>query len=219
MFLPFFIRSGIRYDYLLEDTSQEFISELVQHYVSGQLRVAPEHCSATVLDKMGKPHIEAYKKFSQKLDKATEKIGKEQYLVPYVMSSHPGCTMKEAVELAQFLKRENIHPEQVQDFYPTPGTISTCMFYTGIDPYTMKEVYVPKKPEEKAMQRALMQWFIPKNKDLVFKALKIAGRLHLAGSNKNCLITASKGFVNNQNKKQNNKQSSRKNCKYKKSRK
>lgn len=191
-----FIRSGIRYDYLLEDISEEFIHELVDHYVSGQLRVAPEHCSATVLDKMGKPHIEAYKKFSDKFYKATNKAGKEQYLVPYVMSSHPGCTMKEAVELAQFLKRENIHPEQVQDFYPTPGTISTCMFYTGIDPYTMKEVYVPKKPEEKAMQRALMQWFVPKNKDLVIKALKIAGRTDLIGSGKNCLVTAPKGFVN-----------------------
>lgn len=200
-----FIRSGIRYDYLLEDTSEEFITELVQHYVSGQLRVAPEHCSATVLDRMGKPHIEAYKKFSQKFYKATQRAGKEQYLVPYVMSSHPGCTMKEAVELAQFLKRENIHPEQVQDFYPTPGTISTCMFYTGIDPYTMKEVYVPKKPEEKAMQRALIQWFIPKNKDLVIKALKIAGRTDLIGSGKNCLVTAPKGFVNKPNNKPKNK--------------
>ena len=114
--------------------------------------------------------------------------------MPYVMSSHPGCTMKDAVELALFLKREKIHPEQVQDFYPTPGTISTCMFYTGINPYTMEEVYVPKNPEEKAMQRALMQYFIPKNKDLVFKALKSVGRLDLVGTSKNCLITPPKGY-------------------------
>ena len=189
-----FIRSGIRYDYLLEDSSDEFLQELVKYHVSGQLRVAPEHCSETVLDRMGKPHIEAYKKFSDMFYKETKRANKEQYIVPYIMSSHPGCTMKEAVELALFLKREKIHPEQVQDFYPTPGTISTCMFYTGIDPYTMKEVYVPKSPEEKAMQRALMQYFIPKNKDLVFKALKSVGRLDLVGTAKNCLITPPKGF-------------------------
>ena len=189
-----FIRSGIRYDYLLEDNSKEFLQELVKYHVSGQLRVAPEHCSQTVLDHMGKPHIEAYKKFSDMFYKETQKVNKEQYIVPYVMSSHPGCTMKDAVELALFLKREKIHPEQVQDFYPTPGTISTCMFYTGINPYTMEEVYVPKKPEEKAMQRALMQYFIPKNKDLVFKALKSVGRLDLVGTSKNCLITPPKGY-------------------------
>ncbi len=207
-----FIRSGIRYDYMLQDNSEEFLNELVKYHVSGQLRVAPEHCSQTVLDYMGKPRIEAYKKFSEKFYKATGKVHKEQYLVPYVMSSHPGCTMKDAVELALFLKRENIHPEQVQDFYPTPGTISTCMFYTGLDPYTMKEVYVPKNPKEKAMQRALMQYFIPKNKDKVFQALKIAGRLDLVGKGKNCLITPPKGYNSikenkNTPKKKNNKYS------------
>lgn len=207
-----FIRSGIRYDYMLQDKSDEFLTELVKYHVSGQLRVAPEHCSQTVLDYMGKPRIEAYKKFSEKFYKATGKAEKEQYLVPYVMSSHPGCTMKDAVELALFLKRENIHPEQVQDFYPTPGTISTCMFYTGLDPYTMKEVYVPKDPKEKAMQRALMQYFIPKNKDKVFQALKLAGRLDLVGNGKNCLITAPKGYNSNREnknipKKKNNKYS------------
>ena len=187
-----FVRSGIRYDYFLADKSDEFLDELVRYHVSGQLRVAPEHCSQVVLDRMGKPHIEAYKRFSEKFYRATKQIGKEQYIVPYLMSSHPGCTLKEAVELAVFLKREKIHPEQVQDFYPTPGTISTAMFYTGLDPYTLKEVYVPKAPEEKAMQRALMQYFIPKNREIVYKALKRAGRLDLVGSTKNCLITAPK---------------------------
>lgn len=185
-----FIRSGIRYDYYLADKNDEFLYELVKHHVSGQLRVAPEHCSEVVLDKMGKPHIEAYKKFSEKFYSATKGVKKEQYIVPYLMSSHPGCTLKEAVELAQFLKREKIHPEQVQDFYPTPGTISTAMFYTELDPYTLEKVYVPKTPGEKAMQRALMQYFIPANKDKVFKALKAAGRLDLVGNGKNCLITA-----------------------------
>lgn len=189
-----FIRSGIRYDYLLEDKNSEFLDELVRYHVSGQLRVAPEHCSQAVLDKMGKPHIEAYKKFSDMFYKATRQAGRDQYIVPYLMSSHPGCTMKDAVELARFLKREKIHPEQVQDFYPTPGTISTAMFYTGLDPYTLKEVYVPKNPKEKAMQRALMQYFIPKNRELVLQALKQTGRLDLVGNGKNCLITAPKSF-------------------------
>lgn len=131
-----FIRSGIRYDYLMEDESDEFIKELIKNHVSGQLKVAPEHCSAAVLDKMGKPHIEAYKKFQQKFYAITKGMGKEQYLVPYLMSSHPGSTLKEAIDLAVFLKEHNMRPEQVQDFYPTPGTLSTCMFYTGYDPYT-----------------------------------------------------------------------------------
>lgn len=189
-----FIRSGIRYDYFLADKSDEFLYELVKYHVSGQLRVAPEHCSNAVLDKMGKSHIELYKKFSDMFYKATSAVNKEQYIVPYLMSSHPGCTLKEAVELAVFLKKEKIHPEQVQDFYPTPGTISTAMYYTGLDPYTMKEIYVPKSPGEKAMQRALMQYFIPKNKDTVFKALKAAGRLDLVGNGKNCLINVPKDF-------------------------
>ncbi len=144
-----FIRSGIRYDYLMEDESDEFIRELIRNHVSGQLKVAPEHCSAAVLDKMGKPHIEAYKRFQEKFYSITKGMGKEQYLVPYLMSSHPGSTLKEAVDLAIFLKENKIHPEQVQDFYPTPGTISTCIFYSGFDPYTMEEVYVPRTAEEK----------------------------------------------------------------------
>lgn len=206
-----FIRSGIRYDYLLEDKNEEFINELIEHHISGQLRVAPEHCSQAVLDKMGKPYIESYKKFTQKFYKITKRLGKEQYVVPYVMSSHPASTLKDAIELAQFLKREDIHPKQVQDFYPTPGTVSTCMFYTGIDPYTMQEVYVPKTTQEKAMQRALLQWFLPQNKELVYKALKIAGRLDLVGNGKNCLITMPKGYVKNpqQNKKNNSRKKKR----------
>ena len=188
-----FIRSGIRYDHLLEDKDDSFFRELVAHHVSGQLKVAPEHCSAAVLDKMGKPHIEAYVKFSKKYFSYTQKEGKEQYLVPYLMSSHPGSTLKEAVELALFLKKICIRPEQVQDFYPTPGTVSTCMYYTGLDPYTMKEVYVAKDPHEKAMQRALLQYFNPKNADLVREALKRAGRHDLIGNSDKCLVRPARG--------------------------
>ncbi len=184
-----FIRSGIRFDYLMEDESDEFLSELVRYHISGQLRVAPEHCSAAVLDKMGKPHIETYKKFCDKFYKLTGKANKDQYVVPYLMSSHPGCTLKDAVELAVFCKENGIHPKQAQDFYPTPGTISTAMFYTGLDPYTLKEVYIPKTEEEKAMQRALLQYFIPENKKLVIKALNKAGRRDLIGNGKKCLVT------------------------------
>ena len=189
-----FIRSGIRYDYLMEDESDEFIKELIKNHVSGQLKVAPEHCSAAVLDKMGKPHIEAYKKFQKKFYEITKGIGKEQYLVPYLMSSHPGSTLKEAIELAVFLKENNMRPEQVQDFYPTPGTLSTCMFYTGLDPYTMEEVYVPRTPEEKKMQRTLLQYFKPENKRIVISALKKAGRTDLIGYGKNCLVTPEKNI-------------------------
>ena len=189
-----FIRSGIRYDYLMEDESDEFIKELIKNHVSGQLKVAPEHCSAAVLDKMGKPHIEAYKKFQKKFYEITKGIGKEQYLVPYLMSSHPGSTLKEAIELAVFLKKNNMRPEQVQDFYPTPGTLSTCMFYTGLDPYTMEEVYVPRTPEEKKMQRTLLQYFNPENKRIVISALKKAGRTDLIGYGKNCLVTPEKNI-------------------------
>lgn len=189
-----FIRSGIRYDYLMEDESDEFIKELIKNHVSGQLKVAPEHCSAAVLDKMGKPHIEAYKKFQKKFYEITKGIGKEQYLVPYLMSSHPGSTLKEAIELAVFLKKNNMRPEQVQDFYPTPGTLSTCMFYTGLDPYTMEEVYVPRTPEEKKMQRTLLQYFKPENKRIVISALKKAGRTDLIGYGKNCLVTPEKNI-------------------------
>ncbi|MCI5815522.1 YgiQ family radical SAM protein [Ruminococcus sp.] len=184
-----FIRSGIRYDYLMADPDDTFMRELIRYHVSGQLKVAPEHCAAAVLDKMGKPHIEAYLAFQKKFYEITKGMGKEQYLVPYLMSSHPGSTLQAAVELAVFLKQQHIHPEQVQDFYPTPGTLSTCMFYTELDPYTMEPVYVPKTPEEKAMQRALLQYFQPKNKPLVLAALKKAGRRDLIGTGPDCLVT------------------------------
>ena len=183
-----FIRSGIRYDYLMADPDDTFLRELIRYHVSGQLKVAPEHCAAAVLDKMGKPHIEAYLAFQKKFYEITKGMGKEQYLVPYLMSSHPGSTLQAAVELAVFLKQQHIHPEQVQDFYPTPGTLSTCMFYTELDPYTMEPVYVPKTPEEKAMQRALLQYFQPKNKVLVLAALKKAGRRDLIGTGSDCLV-------------------------------
>ncbi len=186
-----FIRSGIRYDYILADKNNEFLDELVEHHVSGQLKVAPEHASNKVLDYMGKPHIEAYEEFERRFYASTKKCGKEQYLVPYLMSSHPGCTLNEAVELALFLKKHNIRPEQVQDFYPTPGTISTAMFYTGLDPYTMEPVFVPRSKEDKSMQRALLQYFKPENKQLVEKALIIAKRRELIGFGKDCLITPS----------------------------
>jgi len=186
-----FIRSGIRYDYMLEDKNDDFFKELVEHHVSGQLKVAPEHCSAVVLDMMGKPHIEAYKIFSKKYFQRTKQLGKEQYLVPYLMSSHPGSTLNEAIELALFLKAEKIRPEQVQDFYPTPGTISTCMYYTGINPYTNEKVYVAKTKEEKAMQRALLQYYKAENKDIITKALSIAKRRDLIGTSPNCLVKPS----------------------------
>lgn len=207
-----FIRSGIRFDYLMEDESKEFFHELVKYHVSGQLKVAPEHCSAAVLDKMGKPHIETYKRFQDEFYKFTKQVGKEQYLVPYLMSSHPGSTLKDAVELALFLKKEHIRPEQVQDFYPTPGTISTAMFYTELDPYTLEPVYVPKTMKEKHMQRALLQYFNPKNKEIVVEALRKAGRTDLIGNGKNCLVSMpqnmrtqknSQGKQNNRNKNNN----------------
>ena len=183
-----FIRSGIRYDYLLLDKDDEFFRELVENHISGQLKVAPEHCSAAVLDAMGKPHIEGYIEFSKRYFKYTGSVGKEQYLVPYLMSSHPGSTLKEAVDLALFLKKHSIRPEQVQDFYPTPGTVSTCMFYTGLDPYTLKPIYVARSEKEKAMQRALLQYYEPRNKGLVINALKAAGRTDLIGPSPSCLI-------------------------------
>ena len=199
-----FIRSGIRFDYLLEDKDKTFFRELVEHHTSGQLKVAPEHCSASVLDYMGKPHIEAYIKFSREYFAINKKIGKEQYLVPYLMSSHPGSTLDDAIELALFLKKEHIKPEQVQDFYPTPGTVSTCMFYTGLDPYTLKEVYVAKNPHDKALQRALLQSYNPKNKALVEEALKKAKRFDLIGNGEKCLIKGSSTPVQNKNKYGNN---------------
>ena len=192
-----FIRSGIRYDYLLKDKDDSFFRELVKYHVSGQLRVAPEHCSAAVLDKMGKPHIQAYIDFSKRYFDYTGKVGKEQYLVPYLMSSHPGSTLDDAVELALFLKKHRIRPEQVQDFYPTPGTISTTMYYTGLDPYTMQEVYCTKNPHEKALQRALLQYYVPENEKLVTEALRRAKRYDLIGSGEKCLIKGAPQKNNN----------------------
>lgn len=183
-----FIRSGIRFDYLLADPDETFFKELVQHHISGQLKVAPEHCSAAVLSCMGKPSIETYMRFKKRYYQLTKSCGKEQYLVPYLMSSHPGSTAKDAIELAVFLKKEGLHPEQVQDFYPTPGTISTCMFYTGMDPYTLKPVYVPRTPRQKAEQRALLQYFRPENRRLVMDALVQAHRTDLIGNGPDCLI-------------------------------
>lgn len=186
-----FIRSGIRYDYLLRDKDDSFFRELVKHHVSGQLKVAPEHCSAAVLDKMGKPHIEAYVDFSRRYFQYSGEADKDQYLVPYLMSSHPGATLKEAIELALFLKKNRIRPEQVQDFYPTPGTISTTMYYTGLDPYTMQEVYCAKNPHEKAMQRALLQYYNSSNAPLIEEALRKAKRFDLIGSGEHCLVRPS----------------------------
>ncbi len=188
-----FIRSGIRFDYLIADKDETFFKELVAHHVSGQLKVAPEHCSSNVLKHMGKPNIDVYNKFKKRFYELTQSIGKKQFLVPYLMSSHPGSTINDAIELSLFLKREGLHPEQVQDFYPTPGTISTCMFYTGLDPFTMKEIYVPKTPKEKAEQRALLQYYRPENASIVRSALRKAGRYDLIGNGKNCLVPAESG--------------------------
>lgn len=183
-----FIRSGIRFDYVMADKDDTFMKELCEHHVSGQLKVAPEHVSDAVLSKMGKPENRVYQEFVKKYKKINQQIGKNQYLVPYLMSSHPGSTMKEAIELAEYLRDLGYMPEQVQDFYPTPSTISTCMYYTGVDPRDMKPVYVPKNPHEKAMQRALIQYRNPKNYHLVMEALKQEGRMDLIGFEKHCLI-------------------------------
>ena len=182
-----FVRSGIRFDYLMADRDDRFFRELLEHHVSGQLKVAPEHIADSVLSCMGKPSAKVYDGFKKKFYKLNEMLGKEQYLVPYLMSSHPGSTLQEAIELAEYLRREKIRPEQVQDFYPTPGTVSTAMYYTGLDPFTMQPVHVPKG-EEKAMQRALLQAFLPENRRLVMKALQKAGREDLIGFGPNCLI-------------------------------
>ncbi len=183
-----FIRSGIRFDYVLADQSREFLRELCEHHVSGQLKVAPEHVADPVLKRMGKPGNHVYRRFVNEYCEMNKKLGKEQYLVPYLMSSHPGSTMKEAVELAEYLRDLGYMPEQVQDFYPTPSTISTCMYYTGYDCRTMEKVYVPVNPHEKAMQRALIQYRNPKNYELVEEALKAAGRTDLIGYDRKCLI-------------------------------
>ena len=183
-----FIRSGIRFDYLLADKKQEFLRELCEYHVSGQLKVAPEHVAGPVLSLMGKPEHKVYEEFTRQFYKMNEKIGKEQYLIPYLMSSHPGSTLKEAVELAEYCRDLGYMPEQVQDFYPTPSTLSTCMYYTGVDPRTMQKVYVPKSPHEKAMQRALIQYRNPELYDLVIEALHKAGRSDLIGFGPKCLV-------------------------------
>ena len=183
-----FIRSGIRFDYVLADKNRAFLRELCEYHVSGQLKVAPEHVADAVLKRMGKPQNSVYMQFVREYKEMNKKIGKEQYLVPYLMSSHPGSTLKEAVELAEYLRDLGYMPEQVQDFYPTPSTLSTCMYYTGLDPRTMEEVYTPHNPHEKAMQRALIQYRNPKNYDLVKEALIKAGRTDLIGFDKKCLI-------------------------------
>ncbi len=183
-----FVRSGIRYDYMLEDKNDDFFAELVKYHISGQLKVAPEHCIDGVLDYMGKPHIDVYEKFMDKYKKMNNRFSKEQYVVPYLMSSHPGSTLADAVALAEYLNKKGRQPEQVQDFYPTPGTVSTCMYYTGIDPMTMKSVYVAKTFHEKAMQRALLQWKRPDKRKLVIEALKEAGREDLIGYGPECLV-------------------------------
>ena len=188
-----FIRSGIRFDYVLADPDDTFLRELCEYHVSGQLKVAPEHVSDPVLQKMGKPEYSVYQKFVEKYNQMNKKLRKDQYLVPYLMSSHPGSTLKEAVNLAEHLRDFGYMPEQVQDFYPTPSTLSTCMYYTGVDPRNMQPVYVPKNPHEKAMQRALIQYRDPKNYDLVMDALKKTGRMDLVGYDKRCLIRPEKG--------------------------
>ena len=187
-----FIRSGIRFDYLIYDNDETFFKKLVRDHVSGQLKVAPEHCCNGVLGYMGKPSIEVYNKFKSRFFELTKSMNKEQYLVPYLMSSHPGSTLKDAIELALYLKRSGYSPEQVQDYYPTPGTVSTVMYYTGIDPLTMKKVYVVTDYHEKQLQRALLQYSKPQNADLVREALIKAGRTDLIGNGKDCLVSDKK---------------------------
>ena len=198
-----FVRSGIRFDYLMLDQDDTFFRELVEHHISGQLKVAPEHICNAVLSKMGKPENAVYEAFTEKYHRLNQKLGKNQFLVPYLMSSHPGSTLREAVALAEYLRKTGYMPEQVQDFYPTPSTMSTVMYYTGVDPVTMKPVYVCKNPHEKAMQRALIQYRNPKNYELVREALKLAGREDLIGYDKKCLIkprNPAGGPANQQNK-------------------
>lgn len=183
-----FVRSGIRFDYVMADRDDTFLKELCQDHISGQLRVAPEHISDQILRAMGKPPHNVYQQFLDRYGRVNRLTGKKQYVVPYLMSSHPASTLKEAVELAEYVRDLGYMPQQVQDFYPTPGTVSTCMYYTGLDPRTMKPVYVPKKPHEKAMQRALIQYRDPKNYELVKEALLKAGRGDLIGFDRHCLI-------------------------------
>ena len=183
-----FIRSGIRFDYMLRDKKSEFFRELVQYHVGGQLKVAPEHIAPNVLAAMGKPFADVYERFCNRFYELSAECGKEQYLVPYLMSSHPGSRLEDAVELAVYLKKHHMSPEQVQDFYPTPGTLSTAMYYTGLDPRSLKPVFVARTPEDKAMQRALLQFRSPKNRELVLRALVLAGREDLIGSGPGCLV-------------------------------
>lgn len=199
-----FIRSGIRFDYLLKEEDRTFLRELCEYHVSGQLKVAPEHVAAPVLSLMGKPEHKVYEQFTEEFYKMNKKIGKEQYLVPYLMSSHPGSTLKEAVELAEYCRDLGYMPEQVQDFYPTPSTLSTCMYYTGVDPRTMKPGYVPKSPHEKAMQRALIQYRNPELYDLVSEALHKAGRTDLIGFGPKCLIRPRKFADQKKNEREKN---------------
>ena len=183
-----FVPSGLRYDYMMAARNDAFFKELVEHHISGQLKVAPEHMSDNALYYMGKPSFNVYEQFRERYARINQKLGRKQYLVPYLMSSHPGATLDDAIMLAQYLNRIGYMPEQVQDFYPTPGTLSTAMYYTGIDPRTMKPVYVAKTPEEKAMQRALLQWRRPDKRPIILAALKKAGREDLIGYGKECLI-------------------------------
>lgn len=215
-----FVRSGIRFDYLMLDKNDTFMKELVEHHISGQLKVAPEHICDAVLSKMGKPENAVYEAFTDKYKKMNQRLGKNQFLVPYLMSSHPGSTLKEAVELAEYLRDIGYMPEQVQDFYPTPSTMSTVMYYTGIDPNTMKPVYVCRNPHEKALQRALIQYRNPKNYELVKEALLAAGRTDLIGFDKKCLIRPRNFAQNQQNTGNGNRQNNSKgtNNKNKKSR-
>ncbi len=189
-----FVRSGLRYDYMMADRDDTFFMELVQHHISGQLKVAPEHMSDNVLFYMGKPSFSVYEEFRKRYTRINEKLGRKQYLVPYLMSSHPGATLQDAVDLACYLNKIGYMPEQVQDFYPTPGTLSTAMYYTGIDPRTMQPVYVAKTPREKAMQRALLQWRRTDKRKLVLEALREAGREDLIGYGKGCLVKPPPGW-------------------------
>ncbi len=189
-----FIRSGLRYDYLLADNNREFLRELCEHHVSGQLKVAPEHVAPTVTKLMGKASKEVYLKFKEAFMTMNKRVGKEQYLVPYFMSSHPGSGLPEAIELAEFLRDTHCQPEQVQDFIPTPGSLSTCMYYTGINPFTGEAVHVARQPHEKRLQRALLQYRDPKNYDLVYEALEKAGRLDLIGLGSKCFIRPRRSF-------------------------
>ena len=183
-----FVRSGVRFDYVLAEGKDEFLRELAKYHVSGQLKVAPEHCVDEVLEKMGKPKSAVFEAFCEKYEAMNARLKKEQYLVPYLMSSHPGSTLRDAVKLAVYLKERGVRPRQVQDFYPTPGTISTCMYWTGLDPRTMEKVYVPRSHREKELQRALLQWFDPARKALVLEALKAAHREDLIGYGPRCLV-------------------------------